>query len=63
MRQAELYSALSGAGSVPPGYSEIAVMKYMSWDYWQYRRCPLSVLNRIADWMEAENMARKAQSG
>jgi len=38
-------------------------MKYMSWDYWQYRRCPLSVLGKIADWMEAENMARESAHG
>lgn len=41
----------------------MAVMRYMGWDYWQYRRCPLSVLAKIADWMEAENMARKAHNG
>ena len=58
-----LYSALSGQGTVPREYSPVAVMRYMTWDYWQYRRCPLSVLAQLSDWMEAEAMVRKAQSG
>lgn len=62
MRRAELYAALSNGGVVPREYTAVAVMKYMGWDYFQYRRCPLSVLHKIGDWMEAEAMMEKARN-